>query len=438
MSEDSPSSSFCPAPWTTLASSNDGHVQICCRALKPLRDDEGNQIPFLSHSLDSIWNSDAYQQVRQAMLIGQRLPYCTRCYQEEDRGLLSRRQRSIANNQREMGDGGFVDWISHLKLNKGIADSCPSHVEVRLGSRCNLRCRICAPEFSHLIRKEMESLLDKGCKLPGFYSENLQLIKDRDDSTWQKDYIDKILSTSSTIRSLYLAGGEPFVTPSYQGLIDGLIQSRDSHHIKLTINTNGTVATANWLTRLAQFESVELYISLDSVGRALEYQRTGVNWQDIQVNLEKFLELGERVHIKIFPTLSIYNILEIADLLSWFGEFHHTHCENVLSLQINILHTPKFLQATLLPQEFVPEIEQQLEHLANTFSYFNQIEGKATLDKIRTVLSQCESRVPNQNLNDLWDYTQLMDKQYNQKLADYCPQTARVFSVLKNSIGCCE
>lgn len=372
------------------------------------------------------------------MLRGDRLPYCGRCYQEEERGLVSRRQRSIENNLRQRGPEAFQDWLGRLQSEGGQTQERPSHVEVRLGSKCNLRCRICAPEFSQLIRKAMEQLTQQGSMLPEFYRENLKLSQSRDDQSWQVDYVEKILANSSSINSMYFAGGEPLITAAYQRLVDEVIKSGDAGHISLTVNTNGTIATPYWLEAFEAFESVELYVSLDGIGPSVEYQRAGLSWPVVADNIQKFLNIDQNIRVKIFPTLSILNIAEIGSLLSWYGELQGKHRPDSLTLQVNVLHTPRFLQAVLLPHEHVSEIRSQVDEIARSFPTFQTDDGLSAINKIQTVLNQCGQKEFTKEIKELLAYTELMDSHYDQKLADHCPATGRVFRTLNNSIGCCE
>ena len=368
------------------------------------------------------------------MLSGKRLAACQRCYQEEDAGLQSRRLRSLENNRAHRGALGFTNWVNSLKNEGGVATSLPSHVEVRLGSQCNLRCRICAPEFSHLIRKEMESLAQEGTILPEFYIQNLHEAQKRDDKSWQEDYVQKVLANADNINSLYFAAGEPLITPAYQKLVQGLVENQHAKHIHLTINTNGTTASPFWLESLAHFQKVELYLSLDSIGSALEYQRTGSSWKKIQDNIQKFFSLGDRVHLKIFPTLSIYNIRTLGPMLSWFGDCYEQYGSGSLSLSLNFLHTPKFLKATMLPAQFVPELREQWQAIASSCPYFNTQEGKDNLKRLENTLDRCGHSTHPSQIQTLLHYTQIMDNRYHQSLEKELPEAGQIFEVFRSQI----
>lgn len=434
--ENSVPKTFCPAPWTTLASSNDGGVQVCCRALHPLKGPDGSLLRFLGQTFSQVWNSPTYRDFRRQMLDGQASDTCTRCYQEEAAGILSRRQRSIEKQRQSRGDDGFVQWVTRLQAETGDTRELPSHVEVRMGSNCNLRCRICAPEFSQPIRRTLEAVLAAGQELPAYYRENLARVHGRDDLQWQKDYVSSLLEVGPSIRSMYFAGGEPLVTPAYQKLVDGLIQSGDARHIQLTINTNGTTAAREWLERFKAFERTELWISLDGIGKAFEYQRSGAAWDRFERNFEAFTSLGNKLQLRFFPTVSILNVMHLTPLLRWIGKRTSGLGGENLSCQINLLHTPTFLHAKWLPSNFVAGIRTSLKEVERDYIYFRTPDGQKVMMKLHSLLDLCGPVAPPSVIRDLIYHTQLLDRLYHQELGEFMPETAQVLAALtKPTVG---
>ncbi|MCC7404780.1 MAG: twitch domain-containing radical SAM protein [Bdellovibrionales bacterium] len=428
--ENSAPKTFCPAPWTTLASSNDGSVQVCCRALHPLKPPTGQTLKFAGQTFAQIWNGPEYRNFRRQMLDGQPTDTCTRCYQEESAGILSRRQRSIKNQRQTRGEQGWAQWLSHLQAETGDTGERPSHVEVRLGSNCNLRCRICAPEFSQPIRRTMEAVIAAGQELPAYYRDNLARVDGRDDLHWQNDYIASLLEIAPSIRSMYFAAGEPLVTPAYQKLVDGLIRSGDARHIQLTVNTNGTTAAREWLERFKAFERTELWISLDGIGKAFEYQRSGAAWDRFERNFEAFTSLGNQLHLRFFPTISLLNVMHLTPLLRWIGKRTSGLGGENLSCQINLLHTPIFLHAQWLPASLVGGLRTSLKEIERDYLYFRTPDGQNVMTKLNALLDLCGQVAPPQVTRDLLYHTQLLDRLYHQELGEYMPETAQVLAAL--------
>ena len=81
------SKTFCMHPFTGLATREDGAVKVCCRSLP---------VGFIQDStLEEIWNNDAMQEVRKKVLCGERPDVCKPCFDLEDQGVESLRQRHI-------------------------------------------------------------------------------------------------------------------------------------------------------------------------------------------------------------------------------------------------------------------------------------------------------------------------------------------------------
>ena len=80
-------------PFTGLATREDGAIKVCCRSL-PI----GN---IKDMSLEEAWNSDAMKEVRRQVLNGERPAVCQPCFDLEDQGVQSLRQRHITDSSPE-------------------------------------------------------------------------------------------------------------------------------------------------------------------------------------------------------------------------------------------------------------------------------------------------------------------------------------------------
>ena len=89
------SKTYCPLPWQHLATHPHGGVTLCC-----ISDHTGglnrarNKDNFLSlndSSIEEHLNSDYYKEVRLQMLNNEKPKACLRCFEEEEKGLKSKR-----------------------------------------------------------------------------------------------------------------------------------------------------------------------------------------------------------------------------------------------------------------------------------------------------------------------------------------------------------
>lgn len=74
-------------PFTGLATREDGAVKVCCRSAP---------VGFIQDSsLEEIWNNDTMQRIRRQVLNSERPIECAPCFNLEDQGVESLRQRHI-------------------------------------------------------------------------------------------------------------------------------------------------------------------------------------------------------------------------------------------------------------------------------------------------------------------------------------------------------
>ena len=73
------SKSFCMAPWTTIYAQPDKNVRLCCTA-------DRNIGSLNENSLEEVWNSEEMKKSRLAMLKGEKVDACYRCYEQEESG----------------------------------------------------------------------------------------------------------------------------------------------------------------------------------------------------------------------------------------------------------------------------------------------------------------------------------------------------------------
>ena len=138
------SSSFCLLPFIHMATKTDGDIKLCCRS-SPI----GN---INTTSLEQIWNSDVYKEVRQKMLNGERPKQCNACWRHEDIGVRSMRQRYNKTRTNK-----YLPQV--LKLNEDY--TMPFEIpilESKMSNFCNLKCRMCHPLDSTSWSKDWNSI----------------------------------------------------------------------------------------------------------------------------------------------------------------------------------------------------------------------------------------------------------------------------------------
>ena len=97
------SKTFCPLPWIHLATRPNGDVRVCCTAnargagkdddkTAGLVKQDGIAMNLRDPTIEEVWNSEHMRRTRLQMLNGEIPESCRKCFVEEERGIVSKRQ----------------------------------------------------------------------------------------------------------------------------------------------------------------------------------------------------------------------------------------------------------------------------------------------------------------------------------------------------------
>ena len=116
-----------------------------------MRDDE--PMSLYSSSIEEIWNSSHLRAIRRSMFKGEEVFECAHCYKMEDAACNSHRIDSNSRWKSELGPlfDELVTASSHREF--AVVDF-PVYLQLIPGNLCNLKCRICFPEYSSKIETD--------------------------------------------------------------------------------------------------------------------------------------------------------------------------------------------------------------------------------------------------------------------------------------------
>jgi radical SAM protein with 4Fe4S-binding SPASM domain len=328
---------FCTLPWVNLSTDVNGSLRPCCKFAQPEASNE-YQLPNMKEgTLDALWNDQRFQTLRQAFLDGKKPKECQSCWDEEAAGMPSFR----------------VQWAKDKKINTNdviftpIATQGPRAMDLKLNNVCNLKCRICGPQASSTFLKE--------------YQERFN-IKIEDGSYWLSNKIlgtaneAVILQWAQDLIHLEVTGGEPMASPENIKVLELLINSGRAEHISILLNTNGTLYNKKFLDLLVKFKEITLCISVDDLGERLEYERYPTEWNTVQDNIKKFIELKKQ-HSNLFltlcPTVSVFNVYYLPEYLQWSQSMN-------MFTYFNILHYPPSHSIKNLPDNLKEIVSSRL------------------------------------------------------------------------------
>lgn len=256
---ESKAETFCIHLWNHLRLEAETEAQVCCIYQGGKIQQGGSPMSLQRHSLEEIWNSEMMRSIRRDMVEGRPVTGCSQCYKEEARGGMSMRLRDNAN-----WEGGWlnedrkrIDEIKFVAAENGFhAPTLPALIEIDTGSLCNLKCRMCHDGVSSLIAKDpvhsswtADQYSDKPYHDEG---KRPRYTKLRRFLPLKVAFDGELSKRRGEIKRLYFIGGEPLLVRELPVLLDGLIESGQSHDIELAIVSNGTVSPP-WLSLASQF-----------------------------------------------------------------------------------------------------------------------------------------------------------------------------------------
>ena len=329
--------SFCTLPWINLSTDVNGSLRPCCKFAQPEPYNE-YQLPNMKEGkLDDLWNDYRFQNLRQAFLDGKKPKECQSCWDEEAAGINSFR----------------IQFAKDKKINTStmlfepIVSNGPRAMDLKLNNVCNLKCRICGPQASSTFLKEYQEQFNVIVEGSDYWISNKILGTSNEEviNKWAEDLI-----------HLEITGGEPMASPENIKVLDLLIKSGNAKNITILLNTNGTLYNKKFLDHVLQFKEITMCISVDDLGPRLEYERYPTEWNTIQDNISKFLELRKNninLFLTLCPTVSVFNIYYLTDYLQWsksLGIFTY----------YNILHYPPSHSVKNLPDKLKEIVTERL------------------------------------------------------------------------------
>lgn len=280
-------------------------------------------------------NSENFKKARLDMVSGIEPSPCSRCYDEERKGIRSKRQEE---NDRYLQSSMPV--IESMSEDGSITKFDFNFVELRLGNICNLKCRTCNPVSSSKWKKDYKSL-QQDLNFITDYSNIEEGIWFEKDSFWWE-----LENNSENLTRIYVNGGEPTLVEKHFGFLRRLIENGRSKDINVWYNINLTHIPIELITMWKSFKSVTVTASIDDLFTRNEYIRSDSNWSDTIFNLS-VLNCTDWIDLSICQTLSAYNIYYVDKFYEFFKHhrIHHNWC-----------YDPDFLSPWHLPDSIKEEI----------------------------------------------------------------------------------
>jgi len=405
-------------PFTGLATREDGAIKVCCRS---------QPVGWIQEqSLEDIWNGNSMREVRRQVLSGERPEVCKPCFDLEDQGVESLRQRHINGVIPEARITLYPNALQQLREDYTMPFEFPT-MEIKLNNLCNLKCRMCNPldstswqdwdEVKPFYEKENNYLVPTVAKLvrkPGQYIGPF----DDTDNWWSS--LEKLLPYFKRVE---FAGGEPLMDPQHYKILDML--KPYGKNIELKYATNGTTTGISKGRTIydywPNFRSVAVNVSIDGIHSVYDYIRSGSSFATVEENIKIFQSFPNVSRVVGAFTAQAGNILQAAECIDYF-----INAMDIVFYSHRVSY-PNVLSAQVLPQKLKELAISRLESVSQRIFTFHNVARYPILEKIthqqiRDNINYLKARDQSYLWRDFLDFNRRLDISRNQKLLDAVPE----------------
>jgi len=430
---------YCPLPWSSITIDPTGNFKICCfsgaqfgitddsrSADHGLAYDSNNQpLNILTHTIKEALNSKDHKELRLAQSKNKRHPTCEVCWTRDDAAKASKTpslalRGNRASQSRLWDDPSIlIENVSKKMKSDGSLhedDLGPVSLDLRLSNLCNMKCLMCDSKYSSLWVEDDIALgkmqVRHGMKFYDIVSKsnNKPIV---DSVPWHDSpkFWKEIDDLSPRLRHIYLTGGEPFLVPSHDELLDRLISGGYASNITLEYDTNLSVIRPKTLNKLKLFKDVILAVSSDDVEDRYELIRFPGRWNTLFENISKIKESGIPI-ARITTCIAPYNVYAPMRLRKTFPND---------KLNTRILRAPMFLNIKRFGPKAKKQILNEYEKHDTTVREYSLVSGYLK-NVIDTPYNEIE-------LLEFVDYMDKLDVIRGTDWKSVTPETVELFAL---------
>jgi MoaA/NifB/PqqE/SkfB family radical SAM enzyme len=381
---------FCTIPWVSIQIYPTGDFKTCGFTGNDGNhgighDESGQVMNVLTHSIKDALNSSLHKEIRLAQSRNERHPACKTCWDKEDAHIANKRdghkyemggetsggysfriQRTFVNLPNQPGYVGVDDAASAMSED-GSIDGKIIHLDILLSNLCNAKCIHCDPAYSTMWYSDHIKLYGTNEFMVGSKRYHITQKDNKyvaDIAKWYESPIwwEQFESIAPNLRSIYFNGGEPFLAPAHDEILDRLIVGGYASQIRLRYDTNLTVINNKILERLSHFKEVRLSISVDDIEDRYELIRYPGKWNRLLENL-KILTSVERKNFtyQITTCIGVYDYYAPLRIIPLFTEMGFNNYSIRLLRTINY-GKPEFYDMVYLPRHVKEKIVETYEN----------------------------------------------------------------------------
>lgn len=384
----------------------------------------------------ALHNTKFKKQQMKKMLDGERPSECDYCWRVEDLGEKYFSDRIYKSN---------VSWSQpyiYEVLEKGTEDIEPTYLEISFSNVCNLKCAYCSPDLSS---KWYDEIKQHGHYPTHFKHNNFEAqvemgrmpIPHKDPNPYVDAFWKWWPELYPSLHTLRLTGGEPLMSKDCWRVLEAIAEN-PREDLVLAINTNLDVEDAMIDRLIALLEvigprvkEIQIFTSGEATGKAAEYTRYGLNYDNWYKNCKKILDALYGKFSFVLAFMTTVNIFSVGtfdkflkDVIALREEYiEHRDKGNVIPCMTNYLRYPNFLAISNLDVETKKEFENKLRELIAKYKVgFKEGPGVLWEDEV----NQIERLIEFMNKTDVGkldmnrsDFTKFVDEYDRRRKTDF-------------------
>jgi organic radical activating enzyme len=397
--------------WSTVLLFNGARVKSCFK---------NPALPL--ENIKNFHNIKQLVQDRKEMLSGKWPSGCYECKQVEELGSISDR---LLHNK-------FQHLVSEdLRNNTDISKIKPSILEIYFRNTCNMSCIYCTPMLSSKFTSEMK-------KYGEFENNGVEIKNSQYNEQNYSEILIKfweiLIEILPTLKEVNVLGGEPFLLPELEQLID-ILDQYPAPDLDLSIISNlnipheifcQSIKKLQKLQDTQKVKSIKINASIDGWDKSIEFQRYGLSLKLFENN---FLYLLNQTNLRlsINYTATCIGIPSMPELMAKWAEWNKIRQVDLSGNKVETYERKQeYLDLDTLPASFL------LPYLSKSLEYIDSINHhpwqRERIENLKIYLEKQNSQGDKNKLKKLKIFIEEISKRRNIKWIDYYPWLESFFN----------
>lgn len=409
---------WCVMPFSHINIKHGGKLSACWRYPDRIGD-------YTKDTLREAFNSEKMQELRRALLNGEKHIGCRSCWDLESAGIASTRTSCIksysdtVNYNTAMQSLNFEDYTVPVEKITSI--------EIRFDNICNLMCRHCSPDYS----SKWENAVKKDEALMKQMSQHGTYRNTENHVNLTDELIEEIRTLAPHLKQILIAGGEPLYHHKHYTFLENLQDHASNIELSYSSNFNTLEYKGKSILDLwKKFKKVDIRVSIDADPSIYEYVRVHSDLPKVESNIKTALMELDNLRLSATCTTSMLNITRMTDIFEYFnslGVYVHT----------SLVQYPEALNLRLLPTELKNKVTNNWKLWFDNVEY-NLKKNSRLVNNFQLDMGVQISRIKNcgdsiidymnsadcyeKHWDDFKNYITILDNHHKTNVLDWYPE----------------